>query len=101
LQAFLAHGLVDCVAEGLGKIVLESKPHAHSRLTERIFGNQWRIGKDGVEILIDDVRLVEHLAVVNECRHEPHRIEFQIGRLLLIHQAEIEPLDLEGQAFLK
>ena len=58
--------------------------HAHAMPQSRLLRHQRRIGKHLVDVVEDQRRLHDRLAVVDQRRHDPVRIELEIFRLVLV-----------------
>jgi hypothetical protein len=58
--------------------------HAHAMAQARLLRHQRWIRKHIIDVVEDQRRLNDRLAVVNERRHDPVRIAREIGRLVLV-----------------
>ena len=70
--------------------------HAHAMPQSRLRRHQRRIGKHLVDVVEDQRRLHDRLAVVDQRRHDPVRIELEIFRLVLVaaQRQDMVPADL-------
>jgi len=77
---------------------LERLPHLRLRARPGITRVERRVGKDVVEILGDDVRLVEHPLSVHERRDDAVRVQGQVLRALLLHPRQVDEARRPGEA---
>jgi hypothetical protein len=75
-------------------------PQPHARLVGGIGGTQRRPGNGIVDEFVDDRRLDDHDAVVNESRDDRIRIELEVFRFLLIARTQIEMVRAPSRALL-